>query len=465
MEKLEVFLLVLLIILLTALTLLLIKKQQNKLTFIHPGWIIVIVNCFYGLMVPIAFLIYGDNLYIVYSDIFDHFDSGSFIKVIKMYAVLSVGFLYSQGLITIINNVLNSAEPKIHKKTVRLRPVKEKLLSTLIMLLPIVGAYIIYIRFASVGGFISAISLSRRDLAGAIAESVIFARYEFFFQGFFILYFALISRKQFKKKSQSVGFVLMLSLYIIYLLLIGIRLQIIVLIIGLIFILYSSTLGIVLKNKSRVIISEFWIKNKRKVIAFGLLIFIFFNWYTFQRVGIRLTLVGEKFDITSVEPAELLFPKEFSTGYVPGLLMLNNSWNDLGSVYYWQKFVPSSVLTFVGVEPSNTVAKNLAWSLHGVGRSAVYTITLPVDIYSSTNSYFMIFLIGSILYLVLWRIICLLSKRGYWGICFSALIFLNLFYVVRVEAANWFPRIWQGGLVLVIVWAIYSVLSRIKLKE
>ena len=103
--------------------------------------------------------------------------------------------------------------------------------------------------------------------------------------------------------------------------------------------------------------------------------FLFFGWYTFQRASIRSSLIGQEINLTGVSLGKLMFPQEFSTGYVPGILMISNDWHDLGTSY-WKKFVPKSVLSLIGIEQGNTVANDLVWSLYGVGR-AVYTITLP----------------------------------------------------------------------------------------
>lgn len=464
-KRFDVFILITIIILIALTTLHLIKKQQKKIAFIHPGWILVIVSSIYALFVPIAYLFLGDDLYKAYIDVSNNFQEDYFIKIIGMYTILLLSFLYSQGLIIIISKIKQRSKYYSGRavKINSVKPIKKHANKIVTVVLLIIGVYLIYIRFNAVGGFVSAITLSRRDLADAIADTGLFSRYEYFFQGFFILNLSSILTEH-SKKTPKIAFIISLISYTLYLLLMGVRLNIIVLLLGLFFVLYTSTLVVFNKKHNKVFNSKFWYNNKKKILVFTFIAFLFFGWYTFQRANVRSTLIGESIDFNKVNYVSLLFPSEFSTGYVPGLIMMNRGWNTLGPPY-WQKFFPSSVLALLGVEQSMTVAKELAWNLHGLGRAPVYTITLPIDIYLGTSSMVLIFVVGSLIYLVFWKLLSSLSKKGYWGTCFSALIFLNLFYVIRVEAANWFPRIWQSSAILFITWLTYLLLSRIEVRE
>lgn len=466
--RMGVLFIVLLFVVITIFTLIMLKSYQRRVSFIHPGWILVIVNSLYGLFVPVAYILLGDNLYQVYVGVARYFNSTNFIKIIWMYLIISTSFLYSQGLISLAskiypNNINVNKRIDTNSDFKQINRLAIKIISSVLF---IVGVYLIYLRFSVSGGLLSAFSVSRRDLAANLADSGVFTRYEYFLQPFFIislLYILKIEKyKKLKLRRERFFFRFTLLTYIMYLFLVGIRLNIIVLTLGLFYILYTNSIIIMNKEKAKLFISQFWRNHKRAILRLMVVVFIVFGWYTYQRTNIRDAVLGETIKFNTVSFLSLLFPSEFATGYTPGLIILNNGFTDLGTTY-WQKFIPSSVLSLIGITSNSTVSKDLAWRLHGIGRSAVYTITLPIDIYTATKSYFMIFIIGCVIYISFWLLFEKLSKKDFWGNCILAIVFLNLFYIIRVEAANWFPRIWQGTLIILIIRIIYTVLNKVKI--
>lgn len=449
----------------TIINIILLRDNQKKIGFVHPGWFLVIVNGLYGFIVPISYIVLREDIHKAYSGVYKYFNYDNFVFIMWMYVFVSIGFLYSETIIILIRKI---SLKKVKNNYMKFRKKKEekvdlKSIYLVLNIMLIIGIYLIYLRFNIVGGLSQALLYNRRDLAAEFAESGIFSRYDYFFNIYFIIKLSVILKYD-RKKRKIFRYVLILFGYILFTFVMGIRLNILVLLLSLFSVLYSNDIKIYKKGGITRVVSQFWLKNKRKLVFGVVLVFILFSWYTFQRTNIRNALVGGALEIKNVSLVSMLFPGEFGTGYVPGLISLNNNYNSLGSSY-WLKFIPGRVKSFIGMDMSNTVAKDLAWNLHGKGRAAVYTITLPIDIYVATNNVFMIIVISSILYFIFWTISNSIHNKTIWSTSLNSIIILNIYYVIRVEASNWFPRFWQSISIFLITMLVYQFVSKVKIKR
>lgn len=455
-----ILLYLIILILISLFLLILVKENQKKIKFLHPGWILIGVILMYSSFVPAAYLLGRNNFSDLYFNVYKHFDYKNFTLIMSMYIFSLLGFLYAQFIIMFLNKKrINSLSRK--NKYNKFIVHKKGIFKFVTLLLLVIGIYIIYFRFSSIGGFLTYMNINRRDLAAKISRSLSFARYDIFINIYFILIFNYLLSNKINLFKKIFVNILLLN-YFIFLLLMGVRLNILVLLIGLFFLIYSNNINSYIKGDTKIYFSKFWLKNKKKILIIVILIFLFMSWYTFQRANIRDGFTNDSVKVNKVSILSIVFPEEFITAYSPGLIILENNWGNLGPTY-WKKFIPNTLMELLGFSRNTTVSSDLTTNIHGTtSRAAVYTITLPLDIFVGTNSFFMIFIISSIIYLVSYFLIYIFYRKNFWGRSISALLYLNLFYIIRVEAANWFSRIWQSFLVLIIIYFFYFILSKLK---
>lgn len=142
-----------------------------------------------------------------------------------------------------------------------------------------------------------------------------------------------------------------------------------------------------------------------------------------------------------------LFPTEAVTGYVPGFIV-ERAGRSSFDASYMKRALPRRLLDAGGVEKPATISMQLARYMWGADARAVYTITLPLDLMLAMGVP-AVALVPGILYLLLYGAVRTASRRGPLGVGLAAVLYLNTYYIVRVEVGNWYARYWQDVLVYI----------------
>lgn len=414
----------------------LISRHQRKLRFLHPGWVLVGVTVFYGLPVPLFWIVAPDVLYELSPSFLRHYNPDVFLFIILLFVTSLAGFWFGEFFIWSTAVVRRRARGNIwHSAKVMLR--KAALMRILITLGVLVGGFLFWSYYRPVGGFISFISYDLRrdafhDLTQMSAGALHYGR---IFQSVFV-FFGLHILTQGKHRSLY-DYILSVILcsYIFLSLLRGTRLEIITLSLGTMFLVYALR-------------PEMLRRWRMWIILVGVALALVLTVYGDVRNEFRTWLFkGEKVQIALGLAS--LFPSESITGYVPGLISIGNEFEPFHTPY-WLRAIPSTLAGLLQIKKPETLSQSIANYLRGPGGRAVYTITLPTDSYLGTGTLAGTFAISVLLYVGFYILISVASRMSLLGIGLGALIYMNLWYVVRVEVANWFPRVWQSVLIYIL---------------
>lgn len=417
--------------------LILIFFQQRQLNFIHPGWVLCAVLSFYGLAPGIYIIESLEKQAPLMGTLDRHFTTAAFEGTLELYLCAILGFFLAQLCVQTLQSI---RIPHLTGFMQERWAFSGASFFAGIALL-IIGVYIMTLHYGRVGGLGAFMAYElRRDAYADLVESSVFSRFQLVFHSAFVLMvLSLFTTKQgrsFRLRSLS----LLLVGYLGFIFLTGNRLETIVVSIGVLSCIYAFDRGCITRR---------W---KGLLLAVAICFFLF-SWHTYGKHELRKAFSsGEQLE--SSISVDTLFPAEALTGYFPALVFFNYRFEAPQGMSYAYSVVPSSVARMLGiVKPS--LSDDLI-ALLGA-RSAVYTITLPVDIYFLTGSLAIVILISMLIYFLFFSIMSFLIARGPFGFGLCGIVSMNLWYVIRVDAANWVSRLWQDCVVYGISVAIVFI--------
>ena len=426
----------------------LLNAHQKRLEFVHPGWILVITILFYGLPTPLVWVVNAAALLDIAPELVGRDDQEAIFSVLLMYVLSLVGFVSAQALIFFQDD----KNRRSHRSVVRSNTVRATPIRFAIAVCGVVGLYLFYLNYQKVGGYIAFLSFgSRSDAVELLSIEEGYTRYQLVFLAMFVLWISLACIV--RNRRRSIILAISAFVYALVILSTGSRLPVLVLSLAMLFVVYVSAREVLLRYRLRVIMVA-------SVALIG------FSLYGTLRADVRYYLAYGEWQPTTLSVIDL-YPSETTTGYLPGLVFESVGWDQVERNYIGN-FIPASFYRLVGSEKEEPVARVLARSMRGYWGRGVQTVTMPVDMYAGSNM-FGVWVLSLVVYLLLYIVIRVVYRYGVFGMGCSAIVFANCYYVVRVESANWFGRLWQSLAIFVVLWCICycvsAVYSSVRRKE
>ena len=440
-ERMLMWMLVAILAELALLCLLLLRMQQRRISYLHPGWALVLVSFFYALPVPLLWLLSPEAIGDLSDALVEYYRFDRFHAIVLFFALSMAGFLSAQILIS----VAGKAAGRTWRALVKLsRGLHRGALRMSIAVACTCAIVLGWMYFSSIGGFMAFLSVSRREAFEQLSAASPIIRYHSLVNGFFMLFAVYVLSRPRRSRVATGIFWISLASYCALELAKGTRLTILVLLLGLGAVLFAIRPSAVFSRK-------------RVLVVAMVAVAVLFSWFGMQRSNVAAFLQGRGwYGGTEAASWMDLFPLETITAYVPGLVMLDVE--DQGfNTPYWRKPIPSTVSNLLGWEKPDTLSRAMAIYMVGPSGQPVYTVTLPTDIYLGTESAALVFAISLLIYLAFHGAVSAASQRGYMGIGLAAILFMQTWYVVRVEFSNWFSKLWQDVLVFAVFWLLYKL--------
>ena len=441
-QRLLVWMLVGILAMLALACLLLLRIQQRRVAYLHPGWVLVLVSFFYAVPVPLLWLLSPEATENLSSTFVKYYHFGRFHTTVVLFVLSMAGFLCAQILISVAGKTAGRTWRALVKLT---RRIHRGALGMSIAIACACAIALGWAYFSRIGGFMAFLSTSRKEAFEQLSAAATFIRYHSFVNAFFVLFAVYILARQRRSKAATGVFWISLAGYCALELAKGTRLTILVLLLGLTFVLFTIRPSAVFSRK-------------RLLTLAMVTVAVLFSWFGVQRGNVAAVLRGHAWQEDGTETAGWIacFPRETMTAYVPGLVMLDVE-NQGFDTPYWRKPIPRTVSGVLGWKGSDTLSRAMATYMVGPSGQPVYTVTLPTDIYMGTKSAALVLAISAVIYLALHGAVSTASRHGYMGIGLAAILFMQTWYVVRVEFSNWFSKMWQDVLVFAILWLLYKL--------
>lgn len=404
-------------------------RTQTRSRLLHPGVVLTSVLAFYALPCLFLVLLLPGSWMQVAPNLARHYHPESMVQVGSWYLAAGVGFFAAELFI----RLFPSREIVIRRPSARSKPGYTLALAAAAAL----SLVLFYKNFGKVGGFGSVLSMDRSSAYDALSSGGGFTRYQFAVHAMLALcltaHFGGIAPSKVFRRALALFFLGYCGISLIN----GTRLETVVVLLGALALIRVYRPGVVRENRRVLYILA--------LVAAPLL----FAYGSFREDVRRYFAGGSASDTTSIS-WEMVFPAESTTGYVPGLAM-----QEVGLAYGDRNVLadlfPRTIADALGVDKPLPLAAEVARAMRGIDGMVTYTTPLPISLAASGGVG--IVLVGSfVVYLGVVFISRGLSNLGPLGYAAASILYMNLYYIIRVEPANWFPRIWQDLIVLFLCW-------------
>lgn len=441
-EKTILILLLVISLVILIVNFLLIKNNQRKLQYLHPGWLLNLLIAFYGLTTPIYILFNSKDYFKMNSNFINLYSFEKFSFILILYILVLLIFSFSELVLLYYLKKQPSAKMEglknlkgWEKQSIR---ASVKVLLTLLIL-------IILYNISLLGGFNSNAIIDKVTRYETLEESGTTIPYTPLYQVIFLFWFYHLVKYNLWSNKNKIMYWATFMLFTFFILYMGTTLQILLVVLGKIFILFAYKREYLLSKKKFVIFSLFTlatvfisIQNYRDVISSSL---------------------SQDINLFSLFQFPDLSRFETITGYIPGLVLLSDS-----GIFEKQDFIgsilsilPGSILN--GIIDQNYNLTELINNSSYNTSYGTYTVTMPISLYWTSGIVGLI-LFAFIIYLVSFYSIKFCYNNGHYFRFISVILYCNLFYLMRIDTSSWFGKlrldVFFTVLVIIISWIIYQ---------
>ena len=415
----------------------LLFQNQKKVPFLHPGWLLNLLLIFYGFTTPLYLSFASNDVSKLNTYFVSVFTYDSFLKIFLLYILILITYTFCE--IGIYYYLKDKKRIIVTKKSIINGWEKQSYKLTFFLLVTVL-ALVIFQNLYVLGGF-SASEILNKNLR---YETVFGIPYTPLYQAIYLFWFHYLIKFDSKKIRYNFFYLTTYLIFTLFIIFMGTNLQILLVIIGKIFILFAYNKEYLFKN---------W-----KPITFILIILasIFISVQNYRELKVHDT---QSFNMSDILKIPNLTDFETITGYIPGLIILNDE--HITHEYSFGDFIteglPNSLITAVGVDKGNSLTK-LVHDSHLINNTGMYTVTLPVNLYAGVGLVGMV-LLSIFVYLLIFIAIYSCFKMGNKFIYIATIIFCTLFYLIRVGLNSWLGKIRldlsNSILVLLISYLVY----------
>jgi len=410
--------------------------NSSRLGFLHPGGLILILSIFYGVIPYLLLKFFPLITFQVYPLFFDLYSESILDELFVVYVFSLLGFFFGETCLFI--RLKGSIRGGNNFKNPRSVPIY---FSSIIYVL-LVGVFF-YIKYEPIGGYLNFISqASRRDSFEYLYGG--WARYEmFFYVAFFSLLILWGRTEKLKVKYILVPFSL---IYFSHVIMSGGRLELAITLVTLFF--YFSAIH-----------REAIRKNKFKIFGFFLAFFVVMSLFSQVRSYMRDDRVMGSTDSFEVR-SSMLIPKEMFASYISGFITLREREYYMSSVF--NRIIPSKVAGMMGVEKEDTLPRKMSVISVFSSGIPVHVVPFQLDLRLLGFGFIGVMLISSLVYLFVINLYISGFRGGGWfRILISMLLVMNVWYMMRVDLSNWFPRLYQTLFVACFFYILYLLFSAV----
>ncbi|HCS76048.1 MAG TPA: hypothetical protein DIW17_19520, partial [Clostridiales bacterium] len=222
-------------------TLSLILRQQRKMLFLHPGWIMVTLPVIYGVSTPFFILIGKAKRFGLNPDLLGFYNFNNVLQIMLMYTITLLGFFVAQGFISTINSPV-ATKQKGRMINGRgdwfLTKTASKVLTFLLLCIVSLGCVSMISYYSHFGGIKEFLSINRVIRYQELHDLGMYSTFNAFFSiGFLVYTYRLVTSKE-TSRSNWLLMVLLFSFYFFQQTITGSRLGVTTLALGIGFVVF-----------------------------------------------------------------------------------------------------------------------------------------------------------------------------------------------------------------------------------
>lgn len=266
------------------------------------------------------------------------------------------------------------------------------ILNTITLLLLVIGFFSLIQFTVKLGGIKEILLSNRSEKYSNMSDLGVNSYYVSIFKLAIFIYTYVLLKLTSSIKFKNIFIILTFIIYSFIGVITGSRLNIVILFLGILYLVYSINIDILKENKKKIIFSS--------IIS----IIFFIIWQSGRSVIPHYLNTGEI-------NWSLLSKSDFSrsesvTGYIPGLIILKTGIFRYNSFYFFRIFsyFPTRITDIFGIQKPVSISLLLSELQFVRTGNAIYTLTLPIDIFISMG-YIGIYIISFFLYLFVFKII------------------------------------------------------------
>lgn len=399
-----------------------ISLNQKKLVFIHPGWLLNALILFYGLITPISLLFSFNNYQNMNSNFLNLYSFDNFFAVYLLYTL--VLFIFTISEIILMYYLRNSIfEPLSVRKLLGWE--KQGYLFTIFLLVFFLLLNIAY-HISQMGGINALLVVDKVSRYEVIESTGFSIPYSPFYQVTFLFWYYYLIKNNVEKKMFLLLYWITFLTFSFFILYMGTTLQILMVIIGKIFIIFAYKRELILSNIKKIIIY---------IGILGTVILFLGNF-----LDIVLGKVNKELSFKNIFEIPDVTRFETVTGYLPGLVVLADE--NIGKSYHighsFLSLLPSSIRSFF--ESNFQTLTELIHESYINNTYGWYTITFPINSFA-TSGVLGVILSALIMYIGVFAILNYCFRRKGNAVFISVILFSIMFFIIRIEFSQWVGKL------------------------
>lgn len=428
-ERLLLFGLVLFNFVIISLIVYIFVKSQKYISFLHPGWLLLLSLALYGQVTPI-FVLYADYGNISNNLFLRLFEFQKFIKIYSVYTFILLLILITEYFLYFIINKQGK-----YQQTLNVNLSKKLSISITGFLVYIFSMIIFITDYNSILNINPDLVFNKVERIENADVGSLLSFTNLYMISFLFLFLSFFLIKNFKLRFTILLLFFISSGLIFYM---GTTMQVLLMIIAFVY------LGLYFK--------EFTLQ---KVVKYTVII---------TPIFLLLMTISEeyrKYQLNLTSRMDFLSLPDFSvfesiTGYISGFILLNSTYiiDNYSLIDVFLGVIPNSILSVMNIDHTSMTV--LIRDSHLASSYGTYVPTLPISIIPYLWAAIVLI---PILYLVIFFIIKILTQYNLITLLISTLFYIDLFYLIRINIEDWIAKFRFDLFILLIFFLLYKLIE------